>query len=208
MLRRILQMVSFWFKKCQRCGICEGKSRQRWERQAYPCLFLCWGTLFLKHGVFRVGGASSFKTLTLGERKRDPPRCHFVVFISSAPFTEVAATSQRMLTQLGWCTLSLLESLKANSCQPTAAAIYLSKNILPSLNCVWETLWMANVHRHWNMSFIIVSVVYLACDALGLFVVDSSLANVYPTLYCSVIPWQLALYITCVLQKKPESWFK
>lgn len=48
---------------------------------------------------------------------------------------------------------------------------------------------MANVHRHWNMSFIIVSVVYLACDALGLFVVDSSLANAYPhfVLLCNIM---------------------
>lgn len=124
------------FQKCQQCGICEGKSRQRWERQAYPCLFLCSGTLCFQHGVFRVGGALSFKTLTLGERERDPPHCHFVVIISSAPFTEGTATSRRMLTQLGWCTLSLLKSLKANSCQPTAATIYLSENYfaLPKLS--------------------------------------------------------------------------
>lgn len=181
--------------KCQQCGVIEGKSRQRCERQAYPCLCLCLGTLCLSHGMFRVGGALSVRKRTLVESGRDPPRCHFVVIISSAPFDEVTATSHWMLTPLGLCTLSLLERCKDISCQHNALAIYVSKIILPSLNRVWETFGMACVHEHWNMSFIIVSVVYLACDALGWFVVDSSLANVYPTLYCCVVSWQSVIFI-------------
>lgn len=134
-------------------------------------------------------------TPILVESGRDPPRCHFGVIISSAPFDEVTATSHRMLTLLGWCTLLLLEMCEAISCQHNALDIYVSKIILRSLKRVWKTFWMACVYGHWDMSFIIVSVVYLACDALGCFVIDSSLVNVYPTLYCCGIPWQSVIFI-------------
>lgn len=126
-------------QKCLTCGVSAAKSIQRCESQAYPCLCLCMGTLHKAHGTSWGGGASSGNTPTLAESGRDPPCCHFGVIISSAPFDEVTTASQRMLTQSGRCTLSVLERCKCISCQHNVFHIYVSKIISPYRNRAWET---------------------------------------------------------------------